>query len=118
MTYGVFLAMSLLSGGWLLPATRGEWSLPARLALCVALSPFVVALQAVVLSALGLVFLANQGFFTQIGEELAASIEFVCSDMWKPYLQLIEQHYPRALNILDGFHIVAKMNKAIDEARL
>ena len=53
MTYGVFLAMSLLAGGWLLPATRGEWSLSARLALCVALSPFVVALQAVVLSALG-----------------------------------------------------------------
>jgi transposase len=58
-----------------------------------------------------------QGFFTQIGEELAASIEFICSDMWKPYLQLIEQHCPRALNILDRFHIVAKMNKAIDEVR-
>ncbi len=58
-----------------------------------------------------------QGFFTQIGKERAASIEFVCSDMWKPYLQLIKQCCPRALNILDRFHVVAKMNKAIDEVR-
>lgn len=58
-----------------------------------------------------------EGFFTLIGEELAARIEFVCSDMWKPYLQLIEQHCPQALNILDRFHVVAKMNKAIDEVR-
>ena len=27
-----------------------------------------------------------EGFFTMIGKELAAQIEFVCSDMWKPYL--------------------------------
>lgn len=28
-------------------------------------------------------------FFTLIGKELAAKVEFVCSDMWKPYLQLL-----------------------------
>lgn len=56
-------------------------------------------------------------FFTQIGEALAAKIEFVCSDMWKPYLQLIGQHCPNALNILDRFHVVAKLNKAIDDVR-
>lgn len=58
-----------------------------------------------------------QRFFDLIGEELAAKIEFVCSDMWKPYLKLIEQRCPDALNILDRFHVVAKMNKAIDEVR-
>ncbi len=58
-----------------------------------------------------------QRFFTMIGHELAAAIEFVCSDMWQPYLRLIEQHCTRALNILDRFHVVAKMNKAIDEVR-
>lgn len=58
-----------------------------------------------------------QKFFTLIGSELASKIEFVCSDMWKPYLELIAQHCTNALNILDRFHVVAKMNKAIDEVR-
>jgi transposase len=56
-------------------------------------------------------------FFTMIGKELAEQIEFVCSDMWKPYLELVAKHCTRALNILDRFHVVAKMNKAIDEVR-
>ena len=56
-------------------------------------------------------------FFTSIGTELAAQIEFVCSDMWKPYLDLIAKHCTNALNILDRFHVVAKMNLALDEVR-
>ncbi|MBW8073330.1 MAG: ISL3 family transposase [Ferrovum sp.] len=56
-------------------------------------------------------------FFTLIGKELAEKIEFVCSDMWKPYLTLIEKHCTNALNILDRFHIVAKLNLALDEVR-
>jgi transposase len=56
-------------------------------------------------------------FFTLIGKELAEKIEFVCSDMWKPYLKMIEKHCTNALNILDRFHVVAKMNLAIDEVR-
>lgn len=56
-------------------------------------------------------------FFTLIGRELAEKIEFVCSDMWKPYLQLIPKHCTRALNILDRFHVVAKMNLALDDVR-
>jgi transposase len=58
-----------------------------------------------------------QGFFTVIGETLAAQIEFVCSDMWKPYLDVIREQCAQALHILDRFHIVAKMNKALDEVR-
>ena len=29
-----------------------------------------------------------QGFFTMLGETLAAQIQFVCSDMWQPYLHV------------------------------
>lgn len=36
---------------------------------------------------------------------------------WKPYLQLIARHYTHALNILDRFHVVAKMNLALDDVR-
>ncbi len=58
-----------------------------------------------------------QKFFTLIGTELARKIEFVCSDMWKPYLNLIAKHCTNALNILDRFHVVAKMNMALDDVR-
>jgi len=56
-------------------------------------------------------------FFALIGTGLAARIEFICSDMWQPYLKLIARHCPQALNILDRFHIVAKMNLALDDVR-
>ncbi len=54
-------------------------------------------------------------FFTLIGEQLAGKIEFICSDMWRPYLEVIAKRCPQALNILDRFHMVAKLNKALDE---
>ena len=37
--------------------------------------------------------------------------------MWKPYLGVIREQCSHALNILDRFHIVAKMNKALDDVR-
>jgi transposase len=58
-----------------------------------------------------------QGFFTMIGDEIASKIVFVCSDMWKPYLTVIREKCSEALHILDRFHIVANMNKALDEVR-
>ena len=58
-----------------------------------------------------------QGFFTVIDEEIASKIVFVCSDMWEPYLKVIRKKCSEALHILDRFHIVAKMNKALDEVR-
>ena len=58
-----------------------------------------------------------QRFFHVIGDEVASKIVFVCSDMWEPYLKVIRQKCSEALHILDRFHIVAKMNKALDEVR-
>ncbi len=37
--------------------------------------------------------------------------------MWKPYLKVIQKKVPEALHILDRFHIVSMINKAIDEVR-
>ena len=48
---------------------------------------------------------------------MTSKIVFVCSDMWEPYLKLIRENCSEALHILDRFHIVAKMNKALDEVR-
>ena len=58
-----------------------------------------------------------EGFFDMIGADLAGKIEFVCSDMWKPYLRVIRERCSNALNILDRFHIVAKMNDALGDVR-
>lgn len=56
-------------------------------------------------------------FFDSIGEERCQLIEHVCSDMWKPYLKVIKEKVGQAIHILDRFHIVARVNKAIDEVR-
>jgi transposase len=58
-----------------------------------------------------------QGFFTAMGEEVISKIVFICSDMWEPYLKVIREKCSEALHILDRFHIVANMNKALDEVR-
>jgi hypothetical protein len=48
-------------------------------------------------------------FFTLIGKPLSEGIQFVCSDMGKAYLRVIRERCANAVNILDRFHIVAKM---------
>src|SRR6202158_4571808 len=58
-----------------------------------------------------------QGFFTTIGDEVASRLVFVCSDVWEPYLKVIREKCSEALHILDRFHIVAKMNQALDDVR-
>jgi len=56
-------------------------------------------------------------FFQWFGSENTASIQFVCSDMWKPYLKVIKKKAGHALHVLDRYHIAANMNKAIDQVR-
>ena len=56
-------------------------------------------------------------FFHEFGKERSAKLEFICSDMWAPYLKVIAKKAPQALNILDRFHIMKKFNVAIDEIR-
>jgi transposase len=56
-------------------------------------------------------------FFEVFGTEFCSGIRFICSDMWKPYLKAAAAHLPQALQILDPFHIVKKLNAAVDEIR-
>ena len=37
--------------------------------------------------------------------------------VWQPYLKVIREKCSQALHILDRFHIVAKMNLALDDVR-
>lgn len=51
------------------------------------------------------------------GEDLIGSIRYVCSDMWRAYLKVIAKKLPGAVHILDRYHIVANLNKALDQVR-
>lgn len=57
------------------------------------------------------------GFFTLLGTARAKTIAFVASDMWQPYLNVVAKFAAQAIHVLDRFHIVAKVNKAVDEVR-
>lgn len=46
------------------------------------------------------------------------NIEVVCSDMWKAYLSVIKEKVPNAFNILDKFHIIQHLNKAVNQVRI
>jgi len=56
-------------------------------------------------------------FFRWFGKERSLQLEYVCSDMWKPYLKVIKKKAGNALHILDRFHIMGYLSKAIDEVR-
>jgi len=57
-------------------------------------------------------------FFFEFGKERTASLKFICSDMWAPYLKVIRKKAPQALNILDRFHIVGHLTKAVNQVRI
>jgi transposase len=52
-----------------------------------------------------------------LGPEVVGGLRYVCSDMWQPYLSVIAKQAGQALHILDRFHIVQHLNKAVDEVR-
>ena len=52
-----------------------------------------------------------------LGPEVVTGLRFVCSDMWKPYLQVLAAQAGQALHVLDRFHITQHLNQAVDQVR-
>jgi transposase len=52
-----------------------------------------------------------------LGSEVVAGLRFVCSDMWKPYLTVVSEMAGQALHVVDRFHVVMNLNKAVDQVR-
>ena len=52
-----------------------------------------------------------------LGPEVVKGIRFVCSDMWKPYLNVLAAEAGQALHVLDRFHITMHLNQAVDQVR-
>ena len=56
-------------------------------------------------------------FFRWLGPKRRANLRYICSDMWRPYIDVIGRRAAHAVHVLDRFHIMAHMSKAIDEVR-
>lgn len=56
-------------------------------------------------------------FFDMLGEKRAGQILFVASDMWKAFRSVVRKRCSTAVHVLDRFHVMQLMSKAIDETR-
>ncbi len=61
---------------------------------------------------------ALRKIFDEFGAKRTQALKFICTDMWKNYLAVIAERAPQALNILDRFHIVQHLGKAINRIRI
>ena len=52
-----------------------------------------------------------------LGPAVVQGLRFVCSDMWRPYLEVIRVQAGQALHVLDRFHITLHLNQAVDQVR-
>ena len=62
-----------------------------------------------------------RSFFAWLGPDRTRRLRFICSDMWKAYLEVLAEQAKAglltAVHLLDRFHIAQNMNKAIDKVR-
>jgi transposase len=57
-------------------------------------------------------------FFRFLGKPRTGKLQFICSDMWQAYLKVIAKKASQAVHVLDRFHIMQRMGKAINEVRV
>lgn len=57
------------------------------------------------------------GFFDMLGEERSRAIVFVASDMWKAFLSVVRRRCSTAIHVLDRFHVMQLLSKAVDTVR-
>ena len=56
-------------------------------------------------------------FFDMLGEQRSKQIVFVASDMWKAFLGVVRKRCSTAIHVLDRFHVMQLLSKAIDTVR-
>jgi len=54
---------------------------------------------------------------SRLGKEKLALIERASLDMWDPYIKAVKEQCPNAELIFDKFHVVKKVNEALDAIR-
>lgn len=56
-------------------------------------------------------------FFRFLGKDRTKKLQFICSDMWQAYLKVILKKASHAIHVLDRFHVMQLIGKAINEVR-
>ena len=56
-------------------------------------------------------------FFEDLPQATLQKIQFVCTDMWKPYLNVVAECCGHAVQILDRFHVMKKFGDKLDNVR-
>ena len=56
-------------------------------------------------------------FFRMLKADNWKQIEYVVSDIWRNYLDVIQEFVPTAVHVLDRFHVMNKFNEALHEIR-
>ncbi len=54
---------------------------------------------------------------SSLGKERLSKIGFVSLDMWDPYIKAVNEQCPNAKLVFDKFHVVKKVNEALDSVR-
>jgi transposase len=61
---------------------------------------------------------AVRQFFTQeMGRRRCHTLRVICMDMWAAYASLVKQYAPQTQILFDRFHIVKRLNEAVEEVR-
>lgn len=60
-------------------------------------------------------FLIN--YFKEKGVEFCEQIEVLSSDMWEGFVNLTQEVFPNAVNVIDRFHFFCHLNKVLNEQR-
>jgi transposase len=55
--------------------------------------------------------------FEKLGPGFCAQIESVSFDMWSAYHTISQRFFPQAVHVVDRFHVVRALNKALDALR-
>lgn len=61
--------------------------------------------------------IACRAFFFWFGHRRREQLEFIASDMWRACIDVVARWAPRAVHVLDRFHIVKRLNEAVDTVR-
>jgi transposase len=56
-------------------------------------------------------------FFELLGEQGCRRLKGVCCDMWRPYIDVVQQYVPQATLVFDKFHIISHLMNAVDQVR-
>lgn len=58
-------------------------------------------------------------FFDEIGPEVAAGIQAICTDMWEPYEKVTHKRAPKAAIVNDKYHVIQNYGrKVVDRVRI